>query len=333
MPGVMRLAAELGVSRDSVEAALIELEREGLLLPQGRGKRRIIVAGGIGVGARALRVVVLLGDPTDRSAYYFVDLIHTLRAAGHEAEFAPKTQLELGDKTARIARMVEKTAADAWVVFSGSREVLEWFASRPVPAFAFAGRANRVPIASIAPDKVTPMRLAIRHLVALGHSKIVLLSRAARVVPEPGLFERAFLEELESQGIATGSYHLPIFHETAEGFHKALESLFRYTPPTALFINEPAFVAATLQYCMKRGLRVPKDFSLVCTDPDPGFERCHPSIAHIGWDSRQVIRRIVRWVENVRVGQEDRQKGFFKARFVDGGTIGPAAASSVRLHG
>ncbi len=328
MPGVMKLAGELGVSRDSVEAALVELEREGLLRSQGRGKRRRIVAEEVGPQARAMRVLVFLGEPADRRVYHFVELIHALRAAGHAAEFAPKTQIELGYKVPRVARMVECTMADAWVVYSGTREVLDWFAESAVPTFAFAGRANRVPIASIAPDKVTPMRVAIRRLVDLGHRRIVLLCRPHRVTPEPGRFERAFLEELVSLGIATGPYQLPTWDETTEGFHKALESLFRYTPPTALFVEEAPFVAAAFQFCMRCGLRVPEDLSLVCTDHDPGFQWYQPSVSHIGWDSHQMIRRIVRWIENLRVGRDDRRKGFLRASFVEGATIGP-----VRLGG
>jgi DNA-binding LacI/PurR family transcriptional regulator len=323
MPGVIRLAGELGVSRDAVEAALSELEREGLLQSQGRGKRRLIVAEGVGTRKRPLRVVVLLGEPADQSADYFVEMIHSLREAGHHAEFAPKTQIELGYKAARVARMVKSTPADAWLIFSGAREVLEWFAASRIPAFAFAGRSARVPITSIAPDKMTPTRIAIRRLVELGHRKIVLLCRPHRVVPEPGLFERAFVGELEAQGITTGPYHLQTWDETAGGYQKALESLFRFTPPTALFVEESPFVAVVFQFCMKRGLRVPDDFSLICTDPDPAFEWCNPSIAHIRWDSRQLIRRVIRWVENLRSGKDDRKKGFFKAHFVEGGTIGP----------
>ena len=323
MPGVIRLAGEFGVSRDSVEAALSELEREGLLLAQGRGKRRLIVAEGMSARAPALRMVVLLFEPADRSTNYIMELIHALRDAGHQAEFAPKTQTELGAKVTRVARMIEDTAADAWVVFGASREVLEWFAASSLPAFALAGRANRLPIASIMPDKVAPMRLAVRRLVALGHRRIVLLCRPHRVIPEPGRFERAFLEQLESQGIATGPYHLQTWNETAEGLYKALDSLFRYTPPTALFIQEAPPVTATLQFCMRRGLKVPDDFSLICTDPDPAFQWCLPSIAHIAWDSRQMIRRIVGWAENLRFGKKDLKKGFFKARLVEGGTIGP----------
>lgn len=78
---------------------------------------------------------------------------------------------------------------------------------------------------------------------------------------------------------------------------------------------------------MERGLKVPEDFSLICTDPDPGFEWSLPTIAHIGWDGRLMIRRIVRWAENLRIGKDYLQKGFFKARFVEGGTIGPVLSA------
>jgi DNA-binding LacI/PurR family transcriptional regulator len=324
MPGVIRLANELGVSRDSVEAALVELEREGLLLSQGRGKQRIIATPEMQTPARALKVGVLLVEPADRSIHYIVEMIHELRDAGHQVKLAPKTQTELAGKPVRIAPMVEEAAVDAWVVFGGSLEVLEWFAASALPTFALAGRANELPIASILPDKLMPMRLAVRRFFSQGHRRIVLLCRPHRVVPEPGRFEKAFLEELASLGIAIGPYHIRTWDETAEGFHKTLDSLFRYSPPTALVIDEAPPVTAFFQFCMKRGLRVPDDVSLVCTDPDPSFEWSHPSVAHIRWDSRHMIRRVVRWADNIRIGRKDLNNGLFKAHLVEGGTIGPA---------
>ena len=85
------------------------------------------------------------------------------------------------------------------------------------------------------------------------------------------------------------------------------------------------FYIAALQFCANRGLRVPQDVSLICTDADPTFAWCQPSVAHIRWDSRPVVRRIVRWAANVSCGQEDLRQTLTPAEFVPGGTIGPAA--------
>ena len=45
---------------------------------------------------------------------------------------------------------------------------------------------------------------------------------------------------------------------------------------------------------------------------DPGFAWYDPKVAHI------------RWGNNVARGRDDRCQGQTKARFVEGGTIGPA---------
>jgi hypothetical protein len=42
-------------------------------------------------------------------------------------------------------------------------------------------------------------------------------------------------------------------------------------------------------------------------------------VAHIRWDYRPVIRRIVRWADNVARSVDDRRKTLTKAEFVGGG--------------
>jgi LacI family repressor for deo operon, udp, cdd, tsx, nupC, and nupG len=207
---------------------------------------------------------------------------------------------------------------------AGSRDILGWFADHHVTAFAFAGRANRVPIASIAPDRDQALRAAIRWMVDLGHRRIVMLVRDDRRKPEPGFTERLFLRELEELGISTGPYNLPDWEGSVKGYHRGLESLFRVTPPTALIIGEAPLVMATFQFCLAHGLRVPEHLSLLSCDPDPAIDWCQPAISHIHWDHRPIVRRIVRWVKNVSQGKPDRRKTWSRARFIEGGTIGPA---------
>ncbi len=326
IPGVNQLAADIGLNHKTIAAALRQLEREGLLVGQGQGRNRLIVPPDE-KAARSLRVALLHYEPETLDEGYVVRLQHLLLDAGHAAFFTEKSLLELSMEQTRISRLVKRTAADAWVIMAGSRSVLEWFSAQPVPAFALFGRKDGLPIAAIGPDKSPAVAAATRRLAGLGHRRIVLLTRRVRRLPEPGRFERAFLDELTACGIAVSGYHLPDWEENREGFHELLTSLFRVTPPTAFIVDEASFFVATQQFLIGRGIRVPQQVSLICTDANPTFAWCTPSVSHIRWDAGPVIRRIVRWVAAVSQGRRDLRQTVVRAEFVSGGTIGPAPAA------
>lgn len=307
----------------TVEAALTSLEEQGLLVPQGVGKHRRIVTPER-LATPSLRVGILLYAPEDSRLYYNVALQLCLLNAGHHASFAPKTLVELGMDPSKIARLVAGSSANAWVVSSGSREVLEWFAAHHLPTFAFAGRRRNVNIASTGPNKELALRVMVQRLVELGHRRIVMLAREVRRKPNPGSFEQLFLDLLEAHGIRHGIYNMPDWKETALGLHGVLDSLFRHTPPTALIVQESNTFIAVQQHLAQRGILAPRDVSLICDDPDPVFVLCHPMIAHINWDGSPIARRVVRWAANVARGKDDRHRSFTKAEFIEGETIGPA---------
>lgn len=322
MPGTPMLAERMGLDRKTITAALAFLEEEGLLVSQGHGRRRRIELPEE-IPTAALRFAILDYDEPSKSAEYMVDLRYQLGEVGHSPFFSSKTLLELKMDVRRVAKMVEQTEADAWLVCGGSREVLEWFAEQSLPAFAFVGRLREVALASIGPDKLPAMLTMVRRFVELGHRRIVLLEREERRKPKPGYPERMIMAELEALGIPTGPYNLPDWEDSKEGLYRLLDSLFQHTPPTAMFIDEPHLFSATHQYLARRGIHAPEHVSLVCADPDPTFTWHQPSVAHIRWDSRPIVRRIVRWANNVARGRDDRRKTFSKAEFVEGGTMGP----------
>ncbi len=322
MPGRNQLAKDLGINSKTVEEALRLLERENLLIPQGAGRRRRIV---IPEGAKppSLRVAVLYYDAEARGESDMVNLLHLLADAGHAPFSARKSLLELGMNVRRVASMVEETQADAWVVLGGSRDVLEWFASRPTPAFALFGRRRDLMIAGAGPHKPPALSALTKRLIELGHERIVMMVRAERRLPQPGATERAFLETLQRHGLSPSPYNLPDWEEKVDGFHHCLEELFRLTPPTALILDEAPFFMAAMQFCSQRGLKAPERISLACCDPDPNFFWCKPAITHIGWDAAPVIQRVLRWAANVSRGKQDRRQIETKATFFEGGTIGP----------
>jgi DNA-binding LacI/PurR family transcriptional regulator len=163
-----------------------------------------------------------------------------------------------------------------------------------------------------------------RQLIELGHRRIVFLTRRALRIPQLAPLLKVFLDELEAHGISTGTYNLPDWEEDLDGFHRLLNSLFQHTPPTALIVDESIFLVATMQFLQNRRLQVPEDVSLICTDGDPHFTWCRPSIAHIQWDTAPVVRRALRWADNVARGKQDRRQKVVTAKFLEGGTVGPA---------
>lgn len=327
MPGVMRLARELGVSRNTAAGALQELEREGLLVPQGQGRERRIELSGTG-RRRGLRVGILPYEEADRGLPYLIDLQYRMEEAGHVVEFSRRTLLGLGRDLARVAAHVERMPADAWVLAGGSREVVEWFAARATPAFALFGRRRGVSIAGTGPNKLPALRETVQLLCSLGHRRIVLYGRGERRKPVPAAMERAFLEELRAHGIGTGAYSLPDWEETPEGFSNSLDALLAVTPPTALIFEETPLFAAAQHQLARRGILAPRDVSLVCCDPpDATLAWMRPAVSHIRWDTEPVVRGVLAWLENVRRGRIDLRQTDTLAEFVRGGTIGRARES------
>jgi LacI family transcriptional regulator len=158
-------------------------------------------------------------------------------------------------------------------------------------------------------------------LVRHGHRRIVLLARSQHRHPVPSQTLETFLASLAAEGIKASDYHCPFWENTREGFQRCLESLFRVSPPTALVVQETLLFGAVQQFVEARGIRVPRDLSLLCTDPDPSFLWRVPTVAHIRWEGAPIVRRVRRWAENVASGKDDRRQLLTKAEFVPGGTI------------
>jgi len=307
-----------------MEQAMRRLSVEGLLVSQGAGQRRRINLEGGAKKGRTLRVVILLYEVSDQMTSYLVELVHRLQSAGHQAVFSTKSMLDLDMDTKRIARFVEATQADAWVVISGPRDVLKWFEAKAIPTFALFGHSMRIPLASAGPKKAGALEELVDKLVDFGHQRIVMVVREDRRKPELGLLESLFLKRLEAHGIRTGSYNMPDWEDHAEAFSRMIDSLFHVTPPTALIIGDPMLLFPVVQHLASRGISAPAQVSLACTDARPGFSWCNPSITHIAWDPEYVVKRVGGWAKNISLGKQDLRKGVTNARLIEGGTIGPA---------
>ncbi len=150
LPGVIHLASELGVSKNTLREVLHQLEAEGLLKDCGAGKRREIISQrAIQPIRKALRVGILLNEPLEGDNHLSQHLLQSIRrtieAAGHVCFFADKCLNELGHKRSLVARLVKDAKADAWVTYCCTIEVLKMIVGQQLPVCAVGAPASDCP--------------------------------------------------------------------------------------------------------------------------------------------------------------------------------------------
>jgi DNA-binding LacI/PurR family transcriptional regulator/biotin operon repressor len=327
LPGRERLAEEIGVSHQTIEGAMRRLAKEGMLISQGPGRRRRIILPEGNIVPRDFRVCFLSYESLSHGLPQVLDLLAQLRNAGFAIDSASKSLLDLDMDVKRVARFVMQNPADAWIIGSGSSEVLEWFCKQPTPSYAYFGSKSDLPIAGCSVRR--NMAMLIRRLVELGHRRIVLLIREEHLKPKLSFFASLFMEALEEAGITPSKYNLPVWGYQPEGLRRCLDSLYKVTPPTALITSETYIMLAMRDYLSRNGIISPRDISLISLDQSSFFTWSDPLIAHFEWDVRSINRRVVRWAKHVALGKEDRRQIFTTAKFIEGGTIGPAPKPGV----
>ncbi len=319
MPGSGRLARDLNIGKNTIDQALLLLEAEGYLVNQGPARRRLIRIPEDAERGTRLRVGIL---QYGKEWAPLQKLFGQLENMGCEVRYAPKSLMELKMDPQRVARSIKSVEVDAWVVISGSREVLEWLAGQSAPVMALGGRPRQLPIA-MAGIETAPARAELVHMLhRLGHRRIVMLSERVRREP-PGAPERTVLEEMTRLGIKTGSYNLPDWDDTPDGLRACLDSLFALTPPHALIAGTPEIFFCIRDHLQQQGIRVPRDVSIISIGHDPGFDWLQPGVSRIEYDLDKMIHQCVLWVRSLARGKPSQRKSHIKARLVEGGTIGP----------
>ncbi|MBN8459110.1 MAG: substrate-binding domain-containing protein [Verrucomicrobia bacterium] len=330
LPGVNRLAEELGVSRETMRTALVLVEQQGFLRPQGEGRARAVVEEVREKTLRreGLRVAMLLRESLAHEVNgafqrLLMGIWHGLEEAGHVCVFTPKTQEELGHNPARIIRMAKQIPADVWLVSAGSLEILQWFAAGEVPALAIGGRIKGLPIAGASRDPLPAFRAVFRDLIGMGHRRITLISGRERRLPSLSAIERTLKEEFETHGIPFGPFNVPDWEPTPDGLDARLRELFRVTPPTAIQVHSSSSSVGLLSFLHRHHIRVPEDVSIICESMENAMAWHRPALAHFSTDWDAILRRVLCWVDGVAKGREDRRQMATGAVFHPGGSIAP----------
>lgn len=327
LPGVRLLASDFGVSRDVVREALRTVEAEGLVTHEGTGKHRRVTAPESTRQSRKLRVGMLLPSPLESDNAHTHQLVsgilRAVESLGHLAFIAPLCSAQLGDRTARIRRHLDDCKADAWIIYSAARSVLEMVTQLARPVFALGGSAEGLSLAGSRTDLTLPIETTVDLLVKQGHRQITLISPPRWRQPGFNHAASAFLHRLEFHGIRVDpSFQVPEWEHSPAGLDVLLRALFFATPPTALLITEPECVGPAMVFLAERGLRVPGHVSLVNLLPDPMQSFYRIELARFDWPVLPHVNGVVRWVRSLARGQNDRRYTTVSPQFVPGMSIG-----------
>lgn len=128
-------------------------------------------------------------------------------------------------------------------------------------------------------DDIAAARLAVQHLVGLGHRRIAMIGgdepgdpSAARppgeVVTVPALRARGYLETMAAAGLDTRPDWQLDGGFTVEGADRVMTELLARPgePPTAVFCQSDEMAFGALQALKRSGLRCPEDVSIVGFD-------------------------------------------------------------------
>jgi DNA-binding LacI/PurR family transcriptional regulator len=82
-------------------------------------------------------------------------------------------------------------------------------------------------------------------------------------------------------------------------------------------------MAGVLAFLAQQGLRVPQDISLFSLSDDDWFPWVEPKISCLRGDDMLMVRRVIRWVEALTKGKQDRTFIGYPVTWDMGGSIGP----------
>jgi LacI family transcriptional regulator len=182
----------------------------------------------------------------------------------------------------RCIESLRSRRVDGIIVLTGrlSNQTLKTYAKAlPIVATGRLLKANG--IASLKFDDYQGSRLAVEHLIELGHRRIAYIAGHPQ---HPDSKERllAYTDALEAANIAFDPALVMQGDYTEDSGQKAVEQLLNHKLPfTALFASndQMAFGAAVALH--RKGLRVPDDISLVGFDDLPGSSYVVPPLTTV----------------------------------------------------
>lgn len=301
LPGERLLAAEAGVSRQTVQEALALLEAEGVLVPKEGRKARRVADGGM---------------PVRRSSNVLLYIRNKGLVKDREIELSEKRYFDAWEATGGtvvvkdmdfiyhkhppamyMERMIEQYGIAAVVLDIAPEDWIRGVIEAGIPCYCRGGkRPAGVKLSGAGYEMTSTLAEVLQLLAKMGHHRVLVpcdayfssvLEDMRRVYREA---QRASQQEAE--------HYVPNFMETCpEVWVDYWETAFTTVQPTAVVCSSSSMVTSLISYCNMRSLCIPKDVSVILLDSDESLRWFQPAIQMMAYPYERSDRHFVRWVK------------------------------------
>jgi DNA-binding LacI/PurR family transcriptional regulator len=302
------VASVAGVSHQTVSRVLndfpaIRPETRARVLAaiEELGYRRNTAARAL-VTRRSGRIGVITADMNHFGpASIMLGLESASRAAGYALSLAGLPEISATALSQAVDRVLDQ-GVEAVVIIVAHQEALRLAQSLhiDVPLVVVEGDLSATPLTA-GVDQIAGARLAINHLLDLGHRSVVHLPGPADWL-EAAARREGWRLALEERGAAVPELMVEGDWTSRSG-HQSGRTMLARSTPTAVFAANDQMALGLLLAIHEAGLRVPEDVSVVGFDDVPESGYYSPPLTTVRQDFPELGKRVMSLVLRVLAGE------------------------------
>ena len=309
MSSVRQIANELGISVATVSRAMNqrsgvseETRRKVLELAQRHQYKP-------SMGKKPTNVIGLVypeepvkSDLGDFEASLLSGILRGVYEKKHDLAFISAARDKHPDET--CTQFFHRKGVNAILMRSlGDTSLVEQITSEGFPVLLVADRSEDPAVSYIDSISHDTSRKAVEHLLSLGHKRIALAMHNI-VDTDHQDRESGYRDALHDAGIEVDESLIVRAQANTSGGEIMLTSLLGLEhPPTAIFFTNPMSTIGALHKCLRLGVKVPKDLSIVGFDDSVTRHQTFPRYTAVCQDAISLGVEAARWI--TRAAQSD----------------------------
>lgn len=330
LPGYRVLGKRYDVSRPTCESAMRILEANGVIGAATAGKMRIIRHKKARKQTSATLHLLIVIDsrhpPTPLDAELLIQIEGFWKAEGGDVNHVECDLMRSRKPTYMLKKWIKMSGADCVLFETISHEWIMPLEKSGLPCYAMGGsvRQGTGVLSGSGFRIIQCIENLLREALELGHRRILLvLGRATSEEAMRNAIQIAttpILEENWGNEAIDFSVMIPDLVNPSDWHDWWQTTLLRERP--TMVLTESAFQAICLHnFCLDRGIRMPRDMSMVVLDDADFLEWLNPSPTRYRHKTEEVFRHFRSWVRG-----EFTQGSIkvFGAKLAGGKTLGSA---------